>query len=213
MAKTMTVDFDDFGANHIISDMCQSHDCRDKLVELKNLTPKFKVTLFTIPCEVTPELGAWCFENRDWVEIAYHGFFHTSNYECEKTSYEEFGSQMGAMIEHFGDLFVNGFKAPGWQISDDVLKWLADHEFWVADQSYNDERRPEQLPAYINNNGKFLAYLPRSAPEQVAPVKTVEAWHGHTWDCVGNGIYETFDQLRQATEKVDEFKFISEVLA
>jgi len=24
-------DADDFGANHVISDMCQSHDCRDKL--------------------------------------------------------------------------------------------------------------------------------------------------------------------------------------
>jgi hypothetical protein len=47
-------DSDDFGCNHVISDQCQSHDCRDALLMLKEANPAFKVTLFAIPGEMTP---------------------------------------------------------------------------------------------------------------------------------------------------------------
>lgn len=207
----MTIDFDDFGVNHIISDMCQSHDCRGKLDELHYANPNFKVTLFTIPGEMTMELIRWCKANESWVELAMHGFYHTSNYECEKMTYEEFDQNMQTL--YVPEYYAKGFKAPGWQISDDCYRWLKDNGWWVADQSYNTNRRPEELPAYVNADGNFFAYLPRSAPEQIAPVKTVEAWHGHTWDCVGNGIYETFEQVKKLVQEADNFQFVSEVLA
>lgn len=197
----MVIDFDDFGCNHIISDMCQSHDCRNKLLELKQINPKFKVTLFTIPGEITSELIDWCTVNSAWVEIAVHGFYHNSNYECEKMSYQEFDELMNS-FEGLFFIFEKGFKAPGWQISDDIYIWLVDHGWWVADQSYNNERRPNDLPTYINDNGNFTSTI--QGP--------VEAWHGHTWDCVGNGIYETFDQLAEVVKNAESFEFVSEVL-
>lgn len=197
----MVIDFDDFGCNHVISDMCQAHDCRDKLYELKEINPAFKTTLFAIPGEMTPELINWHSQNTDWVELAWHGFLHQSNYECEKLSYHDMDILVRNLSIFVGDSFVKGFKAPGWQISDDIYKWLADNGWWVADQSYNDQRRPKNLLAYINNNGVFTV-----------KGRVIPAWHGHTWDCVGNGIYETFDQVAELVRETEDFQFVSEAL-
>jgi hypothetical protein len=181
-------DSDDFGANHEISDQCQSHDCRDVLIALHEANPAFKATLFTIPAEVTPELSAWCLENGSWIELAYHGFTHSSNYECEKMSFDVFDMLMMAFKD---DAYVKGFKAPGWMISDDIYRWLKDNGWWVADQSYNNERRPKDLPVYIINDNSI---------------------HTHTWNCVGNGVYELFDELMAKVKAETEFKFVSEVI-
>lgn len=206
----MIFDSDDFGANHVISDMCQSHDCRDMLMLFKEANPKFKATLFAIPGEMTSELYEWHKKNQDWIELAYHGFFHTSNYECEKMTYDEFDINMRASswIPLTGR-FVKGFKAPGWQISDDIYMWLADNGYWVADQSYNNDRRPVDLPAYINREGEFGTLL--LEPNGIRYFHTVPAIHTHTWDCVGNGVYELKDQILEQIKGKD-FKFISEVL-
>lgn len=200
----MVFDSDDFGANHVISDMCQSHDCRDKLDELHYFNPNFKATLFTIPGEMTPELLEWCRANEGWIELAVHGFYHASNYECEKMSYDEFDAYMRgyALQDIIEKYFVKGFKAPGWQISDGAYQWLNEHDWWVADQGYNDHRRPEGLKAYVNHGGVFMV------GEEV-----IEAIHTHTWNCVGNGVYELSDQIKQQIKNVPEFKFVSEVLA
>lgn len=207
----MVVDFDDFGANRVISDMCQSHDCRDKLDALHYANPNFKVTLFTIPAELTYELAEWCRANSSWVELAVHGIFHSSNYECEKMTYEEFDGHIKALQPMVDRYFVKGFKAPGWQISDDIYRWLIEHGWWVADQEYNAERRAPSLPAYVNNNGTFVAYPRKWDEQEMAYI--IDAWHGHTWDCVGNGIYETFEHVKELVEKADGFQFVSEVLA
>lgn len=197
----MVLEFDDFGASHVISDMCQAHDCRDVLDQLHYLNPKFKVTLFTIPGEMTQELLNWCDANRRWVELAVHGFYHSSNYECEKITYDEFDSLMVDFQQMIDTYFVHGFRAPGWQISDQALEWLYDHNWWVADQGYNDKRRPEGLAAYVNYDGVFKV-----------DGKEVPAHHGHTWNCVGNGIYETFDYLQELVKSTSDFKFVSEVV-
>lgn len=204
-------EWDDFGCNHEISSMCQSHDCRDQLLRLKEVNPDFKATLFSIPGEMTFELLKWCHDNKDWIELAYHGLFHSSNYECEKMSYEEFDSMMLAFQVCYGAYFVEGFRAPGWQISDDVFQWLEDNDWWVADQSYNDQRRPN-MNAYVNMNGQFIVHNRNSA--NYLPV---DAYHGHTWNVgsVGsvpaNGIYEDYDNVERLVRESKEFKFVSEL--
>jgi hypothetical protein len=187
----MIFDSDDFGCSHIISDQCQSHDCRDVLDKLHVANPKFKATLFAIPGEMTWELVGWANENEDWIELAVHGFYHSTNYECETMGYNKFDSFMQDVQDDWGDSFVKGFKAPGWQISDDIYKWLLDNDWWVADQEYNNDRRPKGLKTYLLND------------------KSV---HTHTWDCVGNGVYELYDELEKKVKATDEFYFISEVV-
>lgn len=183
-------DSDDFGADHVVSDMCQSHDCRDVLLKFKEINPAFKATLFTIPGEVTSELLRWAEGNSDWIELAWHGFYHSSNYECEKMTYEEFSTLMQYFVPRMDEIFVKGFKAPGWQISDGIYGWLLDNGFWVADQPYNDVRRPKGLRTYLL--GDF-------------------SLHTHTWNCVGNGIYELFDEISEKIKDEKEFKFVSEL--
>lgn len=206
MSSFKVFEFDDMGANHEISDMCQSHDCRDVLLKLKEINPKFKVTLFAIPGEMTQELLEWSAKNRDWVELAVHGVFHSSNYECEKMSYDTFdrwmmGVEFRRMLNKY---FVKGFRAPGWQISDDIYRWLSVNDWWVADQGYNDDRRPAYLDAYVHYDGKFRV-LPK-----VGNPRDVDAHHGHVWNCVGNGIYEQFDYLADLVRNTEDFKFVSE---
>lgn len=201
----MIFDSDDFGCNHIISDVCQSHDCRDVLDKLHYANPLFKATLFTIPGEVTYELLGWCKANESWIQLAWHGFYHRTNYECAEMSYEEFDANM-KKFKVFEDYFVKGFKAPGWQISDDIYKWLVDNKFWVADQSYNNDRRPKELPAYVNNNGRFNVHLNGIISDDIP------AYHSHTWDTVGNGIYERFEDIKSVISNIGSFKFISEAI-
>lgn len=184
-------DSDDFGANHVISDMCQSHDCRDQLDKFHIANPNFKATLFAIPGEMTSELMTWCKANEAWIEVAVHGFFHESNYECETMSYEMFDTLIKSMSYVLGWCFTKGFKAPGWQISDDCYRWLSDHGWWVADQSYNNKRRPVELPVYIIGDNSM---------------------HHHTWDCVGNGVYELEESILERIKGETDFRFVSEMV-
>lgn len=196
----MIFEWDDFGANHIISNQCQSHDCRAKLDELHYINPSFKATLFAIPGEMTTELLDWCLANSGWIELAVHGLFHRSNYECEKMTKEEFHQA----ISRFGfieEYFVKGFRAPGWQISDGIYQWLKDSGWWVADQSYNNDRRPKELRTWLHTDGKFTV----NGEEH-------EAYHGHTWDVGWNGIYEDWETVKSKVQAAKEFKFVSEVM-
>lgn len=203
----MILEFDDFGCDHTISDMCQSHDCRDALEQLHKVQPKLKVTLFAIPGEMTQELLNWSEKNKDWIELAVHGFYHSSNYECEKMTYIQFAEQMELFEDMIEEYFVKGFRAPGWQISDEIYTWLLENGWWVADQGYNNDRRPLELPTYLNSSGFFHASNGKE------PFYSVIAWHGHTWNCVGNGIYESFDHLSELIKTTDNFQFVSEVMS
>lgn len=206
----MIFEWDDFGCNHEISASCQSHDCRDMLLRLKEVNPKFKATLFTIPGELTEELLQWAMMNADWIRFAWHGFFHDSNWECEKMSYETFDDNM-QLFSRLGFYFENVFRAPGWQISDDIFRWLKDHDWVVADQDYNTPRRPVDLKAYINRNGVFFSHQGGDGDWTEE-----DGYHGHTWN-VGalggepNGIYEDFEKVKKLVAEATEFKFVSEL--
>ena len=120
-------------------------------------------------------------------------------------TYEEFDDKIHPLLGMIEDYFVKGFKAPGWQISDGIYTWLKDHDWWVADQSYNNDRRPNELPAYVNNNGTF--YTTKDKEQEFRGL------HYHTWNCVGNGVYELEEQILAYIKDETEFKFISEVLS
>ena len=197
----MIFEWDDFGSNHVISEQCQSHDCRDKLDELHYLNPQFKATLFAIPGEMTTELLDWCRANNSWIELAVHGLFHSSNWECHQITEEEFHKT----ISRFGfieDFFVKGFRAPAWQISDGVYQSLLKSGWWVADKSYNDDRRPKDLRTFLNHDGNHMTVNGEDIP----------TYHGHTWDVGWNGIYEDWENVSNLVKNAEEFKFVSEVM-
>ncbi len=176
----LIVDFDDFSEEH-----CP----QEELERLKKENPAFKVTLFAIPSRTTLLMLSWAKKNKDWVELAVHGWTHFSNYECANFTYEQCQEVLNRVR---GSGFVKGFKAPGWQISDGCYQALKDYGYWVADQHYNDNRRPKDLRVYYVGENSY---------------------HGHTWDCgCQNGIYEDWENILEKVKKAKEFKFISEVV-
>lgn len=200
-------DADDFGCNHIISDMCQSHDCRDQLDKFHIANPNFKATLFAIPGEMTPELLRWCGANASWIELAFHGFFHTSNYECEKMTYEQFNENMHSSWAHRMEPYsVKGFRSPGWQTSDGTFQWLEENGYWISCQDYDLGRLPNNLPAFVNHNGDFRVHYDGKQSD-VIPTS-----HHHVWDVGWNGVYEQEEHILDLIKDETEFKFVSEVI-
>lgn len=173
----MVFDFDDF----------HEHNHKyDRLWMLKEQRPDFRCTLFAVPGLGSDEFWSAV---PDWVELAVHGWKHPDPYECAVWSYERMGRLLDEPV--VGEFFVQGFKAPGWQISDACYQVLVERGWWVADQHLEDGRRPQGLPTYFYEDGN---------------------WHGHIQDVCGNGIEETWPSLQEAVRNAPSFEFASERL-
>lgn len=172
----MIIDFDDFSEhNHRL----------DLLHELKLANPLFRCTLFAVP-----GLGSDAFWGSlpHWCQLAVHGWLHPDARECEHWSYERTEQLLYDPLCRF---FVRGFKAPGWQISDETYRALKENGWWVADQPYNDERRPIGLRVHrLGDN---------------------DHWHGHIQNVCDNGLEETFDILRARVQESTHFEWVSEM--
>jgi peptidoglycan/xylan/chitin deacetylase (PgdA/CDA1 family) len=183
-----------------LDDECDAWSSLPWLLALKEKLPNLKVTLFTIPLESSyPHLLK--LKQYDWIELALHGATHRINNEHNPREMQHWTSLTAACYfsfidEFYGDIFVRGLKAPGWQISDDLYRTASNFGYWIMDQTYNDARRPEGMKYYcLNEEGNL---------------------HGHTWNC--NGGVDNFieDMINRGDfDKVwpeDEFKFVSEVV-
>lgn len=147
---TMTVYFVD------ADDLCQGNDGMEVLKRIKANNLDFKITLFTILGRCSKE---WVEEMKkiDWIKMVPHGWMHETSRECENWTYEQSIEYLDR-IEHLG--LEKGFKAPGWQISDGMFKALLEKGYWVADQHYNDERRPKGLKVcYPTNEHYHIGHL------------------------------------------------------
>ena len=124
-----------------------------------------------------------------------HGWEHPHPREAEHWTYLD----AVKVLARRPPRFVNGFKAPGWQISADTYRALMDMGWWVADHYENDWRRPRGIRAHV---------ISRTASDGTDP----EHWHGHIPNVCGNGIEETFDRLLPVVEAAESFQFISEAV-
>ena len=182
------VDFDDFQP---------SADGIFYMDKLKEMYPDFKVTMFAIPGRLLTNrdsLNKW--ETRkEWIQLAVHGWSHCDNFEATRWNKADTIWYMKATDEVFPGVFQHGFKAPGWQIGDECYKGLLELDYWVADQRYNDERRPEGLKCYSTGHPWIV--------------------HGHTWD-MGyhpfNGVGQIMKENRFPFKVDTKFHFISEVI-
>jgi hypothetical protein len=146
----------------------------------------FRCTLFAVPGLGTDKF--WDLVP-DWCELAMHGWFHPDPRECENWSALQMRIAMAAKPERF----VNGWKSPGWQISDGCYEALLEGGWWVADQHYNDHRRPAGLRVHCLGDGDHV--------------------HTHVQNVCGNGLEETFPDLLARVKAATEFRFVSEVAA
>ncbi len=172
----MVFDWDDYG----ISD-AQDKRFLQRLVTLRTIRHDFRCTLFAIPSAVP------VFEK--WIEFAVHGYRHPNPTECADWTYER---AMQAIADKPAG-FVNGWKSPGWQISDGSYTALLEAGWWIADQPYNDDRRPPGLRTHLLNVGP-------------------DHWHGHVQNVCGNGLEETWDEVVALVKAAPSFEFMSEAV-
>lgn len=133
-------------------DFCEENSGDLKfLSELKSKIPSFKVTLFTIFGRCSEKFYDHISDGYDWIDLVPHGWMHPHPYECSNWDYEKSLWYL-KMVEHDFPDVTRGFKAPGWQISDGMYRALLARNWWVADQTYNDARRPRGLRAYLLNS-------------------------------------------------------------
>lgn len=128
-----------------LDDFCEENTDWKLLTDLKKWIPNIKFNLFTIPGLCS---DSFLKEMRkvEWIQMIPHGYSHDSSRECEKWSYYRTMDWLIA-LEHGG--WIRGWKSPGWQISEGTYKALLDRNWWVADQEYNNDRRPKNLRAYL----------------------------------------------------------------
>jgi len=162
----------------------------DLLEELRRINPNFRCTVFAIPARGSETFWR---STPDWIELAVHGWWHPTPREAEMWTYE----QASFVFDHCEDIFVHGFKAPGWQISDPTYQAAIDHGWWVADHFENDARRPDGLICHVVTAEAGFGTDP-------------EHWHGHIPNVCGNGIEETFDKLSERVWRATHFDTIGE---
>jgi hypothetical protein len=173
------VDFDDY---------CEDQNRLDLLGQLREINPAFRCTVFAIPARGSEEFWR---STPDWIELAVHGWEHPHPREAEAWTYE----QASFVMAYCNELFAHGFKAPGWQISDDTYSALQARGWWVADHWENNQRRPiGQLSHVI-------------APDYAT---VGDHWHGHIQNVCGNGLEETFHILSERVATSETFDLISE---
>jgi len=161
----------------------------DLLERLHDANSMFRMTAFAVP--------AYCSESflsglPDWIEVAVHGWAHggpgcEDAREAEHWTYEQ---SLDVLLAAPGR-FVEGFKAPGWQISDGMYQALAELDYWVADQHYNDSRRPFGLRVHCEGEGDHA--------------------HTHVQNVCGNGLAERFPEWLSRVEAATSFELVSEV--
>lgn len=136
-------------------DFCEGNSRFETLQEIKDQVPDFKINLFTIVGKCSLEFLEEM-SKIDWIRLYPHGMYHETSRECEKWDYE---TSIGYLIlcEDL-KIFRKIFKAPGWQISDGMYQALAEREWRVADQAYNNDRRPKGLEAYILDSPNKLHF-------------------------------------------------------
>lgn len=128
-----------------LDDFAEDNNGLGMLFRLRAKVPGFRVNLFTIPGRCTQ---GFLEEVRklEWIDMIPHGFNHPTSRECEYWTYR----QTLDYLDYLEDLgLTRGFKAPGWVVNDATYEALLIRGYWIADQSYNDYRRPEGLRAYI----------------------------------------------------------------
>lgn len=179
----MIFDFDDFHeSNHQL----------ERLHALKDINPAFRCTVFAVPGLGSNDFWA---SVPAWIELAVHGWYHNSVYECLHWTEERMRQVMAHPIVR--RWFVRGFKAPGWQISEGCYQALLKTGWWVADHHENDGRRP-------------LGILSHRLSTTASFGRDDNHWHGHIQNVCGNGMQETWDVLCARVEAAQAFETVGE---
>jgi len=183
------------------------------LFKIRDHYPNFKCTLFTIPFDIQflnkkinqkkyQEWADLVAKEKDWMEIAVHGFAHLQNeMNCTYEEAQQIISSAEKMFSSFKLPFVKIFKAPFWQISQPAMKAVVDNGYVLAHHPNDILPQDSHWKTYTYNH---------SIDDKWTEQKLIRA-HGHMGTGVGNGLLECLDNVLQMPEDA-EFKTIGEYM-
>lgn len=177
-----------------LDDLCDQWDPFPMLATLKENDEAFKITLFTIPRRCSRSLIRRYQAHRDWIELAVHGWWHTTG---ETLSWTPEEAQAKMTAAHDMGIDGKGFKAPKWIISEAARQAARELGWYVADHKSN-RWRPKHKDDRI-----YITDLKLRDSKELR-------LHGHTHNVTGNGIEEAFNTFLLPRGKV-AYRFISEV--
>lgn len=190
--------------------------------------PKFKITLFTIPNKLSPMMLSLVGKHSSWIELAWHGWDHDSNYECWEWDYEK-TIALGERIKSHNVVYTNNnnekfgyekiFKAPGWMITGNEKGEgsgypLQPHNKLAADNQavYKALRDMDYVVFDRHYNKQFRPEGLKCVCVDCNP----DIVHTHTWDMVtgdlaGKNGFRQVEELHGVPwDQNTEFKFVSE---
>ena len=138
--KTAILDFDD---------LCDTNDPFDTLVRLRERDKGFKVTLFAIPTRCSQALLDKYSFIGDWCHLGVHGWRH-ARHECLGWTSEETADKLARALAIY-PRFSRIFKAPNWELDNEVYKGCTEAGFAVADHIRNIEILPPEQAHYMYN--------------------------------------------------------------
>lgn len=189
----------------------------DTLQKLKEIYPKFKFTIFTVPMpkqlltkenikhfsEKGYKQWAEIINSWDWIEVGVHGLFHI--YEEFTRDYNYTIDQIKAFENTFkiiGLKYKKIFKAPYWEYSFWSLKALRDRGYSIALDRNHPLKVPEGCKTYYYN----WSY------EEKLPDEDLIKGHGHMYKGQhANDLETTFENISNQIPQNANFKFISEL--
>ena len=197
----------------VILDLDDAFDGNDRLPlleELRRQIPQLCVTLFAIPGRCSPEWVQAMQQRADWIDIVPHGWMHETNRECQRWTRDQCETALHD-AESLG-FTTRGFKAPGWQISDGCYVELLSRGYWVADQPYNNARRPAGLRCYLLGEVGGAGGADASQPAAASAASIVQI-HGHIGHLNGHNANELEYLVPEILKHRDsEFGFVRDVV-
>lgn len=203
--KTIVWEMDDFSVLRSRPDL---------LRQLKEMYPKLKVSMFTIPFDYEAEKSQvrlqrdealkFIHDNLDWIQIIPHGLIHLPK-EFAYADKQAMKMAMKAIDEQFkkdGLPYVKGFKAPYWLWNQDVIDVLDDEGWFGA----IDPAQPQMLKTKKFYRYKYGINLPFwEAQDEVLKL------HGHMSPPSPNNIDDNFVNLTKMPRD-SEFKFVTDFI-
>jgi len=188
-----------------LDDFCEDFNDLDILFKMKARWPDFKCTLFTIPMKCSPRFLQEI-KQIPWIQMAVHGWEHIP-VECQAWSRED-ARKFLRIAEKWG-VFVKGFKAPMWRLSQGTVDALTDEGWWLADNS-----DPASNPNGVVCKDTLKRYF--AGGNEMIPGRTYGNYHrehGHH-NCLncGNDVRQMYHIYLQRFPEDTKFFFIEDVL-
>lgn len=189
MHKPIVFDLDDF------CEEIMKPEFWGLLFTLRDIYPRLKITMFTVPLKCSESWLRRVTEDYDWLELHYHGSDHEDRHEWLNKIHVDFP---------FGEFFYKGFKAPWWRMGQRTADVFNDKGFVLSSMAgYFDVNGPK---IYRFNSGREII------PSVQYEGSRYCTMHSHVQPMkMGDGLPQIFDKVAHAYPRDSEFVFISEL--